>query len=72
MRRQRAARGRRVEGSCRGRGSKTFDSVALSVCLQPLLPARGADSAVGLAPQSQVMEGLEPVVYCGGDCQLEL
>ena len=56
--RQRAARGRGIEGSCRGRGSETLDGVALRVCLRPLLPVRGADLAVGLAPPSQVVEGL--------------
>ena len=52
--------------------SKTLDGVALRVRLQPLLPVRGADLAVGLAPPSQVVEGLEQVVYCGRDRQLKL
>ena len=46
--RQCAARGRRIEGSCRGHGPETPDGIALRVCLQPRLPVRGADSAVGL------------------------
>ena len=57
MWRQRAARGRRIEGSCRGRWSETLDGVALRVCLQPLLPVRGADLPVGLSPPPQVVEG---------------
>ena len=72
MRRQRAARGQRIEYTSRGRGSKTLDGVALRVRLQPLLPVRGADSAVGVAPLSHVVEGLEPVVNCGRDRQPEL
>ena len=56
--RQRAARGRRIEGSCRGRGSETLDGLTLRVCLQPLLPVRGADLAVGLARPSHSVEGL--------------
>ena len=55
---QRAARGRRIEGSCRGRGPETPDGIALRVCLQPCLPVRGADLAVGCAPPLQVVEGL--------------
>ena len=55
---QRAARGRCIEGSCRRRGSESLDVVALRVCLQQLLPVRCADLAVGLAPPSQVVEGL--------------
>ena len=58
MCRQRAAWGRRIEGPCRGHGPETLDGVALRLCLQPVLPVRGADSAVGLAPPSQVVEGL--------------
>ena len=58
MWRQRAARGRPVKGPCCGRGSETLDGVALRVCLQPLLPVRGADLAVGLSPPSQSVEGL--------------
>ena len=38
VRRQRAARGGRIQGSCCGRGPETPDGVALCVCLQPLLP----------------------------------
>ena len=56
--RQRAAQGRCVEGSCRGRGSKTPDGIALRVCLQPLLPVGGADLAVGLASPLEGVEGL--------------
>ena len=37
MRRQRATRGRRMEGLCRERGSKTLEGAALRVRLQPLL-----------------------------------
>ena len=65
--RQRAARGRRIEGSCRGRGPETPDGIALRVRLQPRLPVRGADLAVGFAPPAQVVEGLQPVVHCGRD-----
>ena len=72
MRRQRAARGLRIKGSCRGRGSKTLNSVALRVRLQPFLPVCGADLAAGLAAPLQVVEGLEPVVYRGWDRQLKL
>ena len=70
--RQRAAWGRCIDGSCRGRGSETLDGVALRVCLRPLLPVRGADLAVGLAPPLHVVEGLLPVVHCGWDRQPEL
>ena len=35
VRRQCAARGRRIQGSCRGRGPETPDGLALHVCLQP-------------------------------------
>ena len=56
--RQRAARGRRIEGLCRVRGPETPDGMALRVCLQPRLPVRGADLADGFAPPSQVVEGL--------------
>ena len=55
---QRAARGRQIEGSCRGRGPDTPDGIALRVCLQPYLPVRGADLAVEFAPLSQVVKGL--------------
>ena len=72
MRRQRAAWGRRVEGPCRGRGFKTPEGVALRVPVQPVLPVCGANLAVGLASPPQVVEGLEPVVYRGGDRRLEL
>ena len=71
MRRQRAVRHQRIGASCRGRGSKTRDGVALRVRLQPLLQVRGANLAVRLAPPSQVVEGLEQVVYRGRDRQLE-
>ena len=70
--RQRAARGRRIEGSCRGGGPENPDGIALRVCLQPRLPVRGADLAVGFAPPSQVVEGLQPLVHCCRDRQLEL
>ena len=53
-----AARGRRIEGSCRGRGPETPDGIALRVCLQPRLPVREADLAVRFAPPLQVVEGL--------------
>ena len=56
--RQRAARGRRIQGSGRGRGPETPDGIALRVCLQPRLPVRGADLTVGLAPPSHFVEGL--------------
>ena len=72
MRRQRAVRGRRIEGSCRGRRSKILDGVVLRVRLQPLLPMCGADFAVELASRPQVVEGPEPVVYRGRDRWLEL
>ena len=55
---QRAARGRRIEGSRRGRGPEASGGIALRVCLQPRLPMRGADLAVGFAPPSQVVESL--------------
>ena len=58
MWRQRAAWGRRIKGVCRGRGPETPDGIALRVFLQPHLPVRGADLAVGFAPPSQVVEGL--------------
>ena len=56
--RQCAAPGRCIEGSCRGRGSETLDGVALRVCVQPLLPVRGANFAVRLVPSLQVVGGL--------------
>ena len=56
--RQSAARGRRIKGSCRGRGPETPDGNALRVCLQPRLPVRGADLAIVFAPQLQVVEDL--------------
>ena len=52
--------------------AETPDGIALRVCLQPRLPVRGADLAVGFAPPSQVEEGLRTVVHCGRDRQLEL
>ena len=72
MRRQRAAQGRCIEGSCRGRRPKTLDGVAMRIHLQPLLPVCDANLTVGLASPPQVVEGLEPVVYCSRDRQLEL
>ena len=60
--RQHAARGRRIEGSCRGRGSETPGGVAVRVYMQPFLPVRGANLAVGLAPPLQVVEGLYTMV----------
>ena len=56
--RQRAAQGRRIEGSWRRHGPETADGITLGVCLQPRLPVHGADLAVGFAPPSQVVEGL--------------
>ena len=56
--RQRAARARRIKGSRWGRGPETPDGIALRVCLQPRLPVRGGDLAVGFAPSLQVVEGL--------------
>ena len=50
--------GRRIEGSCRGRGPETPDGIALHVCLQTRLPVCGAHLAVGFAPPLQVVEGL--------------
>ena len=58
MWRQHAARGRRIEGSCRGRGPETPEGIAFRVCLQSRLPVRGADLAVRFAPPLQVLEGL--------------
>ena len=46
------------QGLAFGLGPETLDGIALRVRLQPRLPVRGTDLAVGFAPPSQVVEGL--------------